>query len=243
MTDNGAPGAAPILTVTDLDGRYGPLQVLRKASLSLREGEAVALFGPNGHGKSTLLKIIAGIHPPDSGSIRYQGREIAGLPAHRIVAEGIAYIPEARNLFTEMTVAENLTLGAYNPAARNRLTENLDYVYELFPRLAERRAQVAATLSGGESRMLAIGRGLMSAANLLLIDEPSIGLSPLMKKAVFDAIGRIKADRAVTVLIVEQEVDYPLALADRVYLLKKGEIILERPAGGIAKAEIERAYF
>jgi branched-chain amino acid transport system ATP-binding protein len=156
---------------------------------------------------------------------------------------GVAYIPEARNLFTEMTVLENLSLGAYNRKARKRLGENLDYVLSLFPRLKERQDQVAATLSGGESRMLAVGRGLMSGAALLLVDEPSIGLSPIMKKAVFGAIRKIKEEKDITVLIVEQEVDQPLRLADRVYLLKKGGIILEKRAADITKDEIEKAYF
>jgi branched-chain amino acid transport system ATP-binding protein len=142
-----------------------------------------------------------------------------------------------------MTVLENLRLGAYNRNARKKLDARLRYVFALFPRLEERKDQIASTLSGGESRMLAVGRGLMSGASLLLIDEPSIGLSPIMKKAVFGAVEKIKNETDLTVLIVEQEVDYPLRLADRVYLLKKGEIILERPAGGITKAEIEKAYF
>ena len=156
---------------------------------------------------------------------------------------GLAYIPEARNLFNEMTVLENLRLGAFNRRARGKVDQNLTLVFKLFPRLGERRNQLASTLSGGESRMLAVGRGLMSDATLLLIDEPSIGLSPLMKKSVFRAIARIKRETAISILVVEQEVDYPLALAERVYLLKKGRIIVERPGGEISKAEIEKAYF
>jgi branched-chain amino acid transport system ATP-binding protein len=233
----------PVLRVENLDSFYGELQVLRRASLNLHRNEVVALFGPNGHGKSTLLKAIAGIHPPAAGSISYEGREIAQTPSEKIVEMGVALIPEARNLFVDMTVLENLRLGAYNRNARKKLDARLRYVFALFPRLEERKDQIASTLSGGESRMLAVGRGLMSGASLLLIDEPSIGLSPIMKKAVFGAVEKIKNETDLTVLIVEQEVDYPLRLADRVYLLKKGEIILERPAGGITKAEIEKAYF
>jgi branched-chain amino acid transport system ATP-binding protein len=231
------------LQVENLDSFYGELQILRKASLEIYQNEVVALFGPNGHGKSTLLKAIAGIHPPVAGSIRYQGREIARTPSEKIVEMGIAYIPEARNLFVDMTVLENLQMGAYNRNARKQLDAYLRYVFSLFPRLEERKDQIASTLSGGESRMLAVGRGLMSGAKLLLIDEPSIGLSPIMKKAVFGAVEKIKADTDLTVLIVEQEVDYPLRLADRIYLLKKGEIVLEKPAGEITKDEIEKAYF
>ena len=232
-----------VLEMQDVDSFYGELQVLRKASLKLNQGEVVALFGPNGHGKSTLLKAIAGIHPPSSGSIKFRGREIAGAPSHKIVEMGLSYIPEARNLFSEMTVLENLRLGAYNRLAREKIDENMRLVFSLFPRLAERKGQVASTLSGGESRMLAVGRGLMSGASLLLIDEPSIGLSPLMKRAVFEAIGRVSEETNISILIVEQEVDNPLKLAARVYLFKKGQIIKEEAADEIHKAEIEKAYF
>ena len=236
-------GAKTALDIQAIDSFYGELQVLRKASLKLHESEVVALFGPNGHGKSTLLKAIAGLHPPVAGSIKYMGEDIAAMPSEKIVERGIAYIPEARNLFTDMSVLENLRLGAYNRKARAKVDENLDYVFALFPRLKERQHQIAATLSGGESRMLAVGRGLMSGASLLLIDEPSIGLSPIMKKAVFGAIEKIKNETNMTVLIVEQEVDYSLKLADRVYLFKKGQVVMEKPAGQISKAEIEKAYF
>jgi branched-chain amino acid transport system ATP-binding protein len=235
--------ATPILEVSGLDSFYGELQVLRGAALDVRKGEVVALFGPNGHGKSTLLKAIAGIHPPKAGEIRFKGESITGLPSDRIVAMGMAYIPEARNLFREMTVMENLRLGAYNWRARTEAAKNMELVFALFPRLAERKDQVAATLSGGESRMLAVGRGLMSNASLLLIDEPSIGLSPLMKQTVFSAIHRIKSQTDISIMVVEQEVDYPLALADRIYLLKKGQVVMAREAGAIDKAEIEQAYF
>jgi branched-chain amino acid transport system ATP-binding protein len=231
------------MDIVQIDSFYGELQVLRKATLRLFDGEVVALFGPNGHGKSTLLKAIAGIHPAVSGSITYRGEQIVKRPSEKIVEMGIAYIPEARNLFNDMTVLENLRLGAYNRKARGKVEDNLDYVFALFPRLEERNDQIASTLSGGESRMLAVGRGLMSGASLLLIDEPSIGLSPIMKKIVFGAIDKIKRETDLTVLIVEQEVGYPLKLADRVYLLKKGQVVMEKPAAEITKAEIEKAYF
>ena len=232
-----------VLRLTDVDAYYGELQVLRKASLSVGENEVVALFGPNGHGKSTLLKTIAGIHPPKDGSIRLNGTEISRTVSSKIVEMGLAYIPEARNLFNDMTVLENLRLGAFNKRARGKVDQNLDFVFRLFPRLEERKEQMASTLSGGESRILAVGRGLMSDAKLLLIDEPSIGLAPLIKKIVFSAIARIKKETSVSILVVEQEVDLPLAVAERVYLLKKGRIIMEKEAGDINKAEIERAYF
>ena len=232
-----------LLGIQQLDSFYSELQVLRNVTLKLHAGEVVALFGPNGHGKSTLLKAIAGIHPAVAGSILYRGQEIAKMPSDKIVELGIAYIPEARNLFINMTVLENLRMGAYNRRARIEVDTRLEHVFALFPRLKERKDQIAATLSGGESRMLAVGRGLMSGASLLLIDEPSIGLSPIMKRTVFGVIGKIKGETDITVLIVEQEVDYPLKLADRIYLLKKGQVILEKAASEIAKAEIEKAYF
>lgn len=232
-----------ILRLAGIDSYYGELHVLRQASLEIAGGEVVALFGPNGHGKSTLLKAICGINPPRRGTIHFAGTDITRAPSDRIVEMGLAYIPEARNLFNEMTVLENLRLGAYNRRARPKVKRNLELVFSLFPRLDERKNQMAVTLSGGESRMLAVGRGLMSDARLLLIDEPSIGLSPLMKKAVFGAINRIKKTTEISVLVVEQEVDYALAVADRVFLLKKGEVIFGRTAGEIGKAEIEKAYF
>ncbi|MGC8873019.1 MAG: ABC transporter ATP-binding protein [Chloroflexia bacterium] len=232
-----------MLELRDVCASYGDLQVLRHVSLTVREGEVVALFGPNGHGKSTLLKVVAGLHPATSGSIRFRGEEICGLPAHQIVARGLVYIPEERHLFPDMTVQENLRLGAYNSRARSRIRENLALVFEIFPRLAERRKQLCSTLSGGESRIVAIARGLMSAASLLLVDEPSIGLSPALKGAVFEAIGRIRREAGITVLIVEQEIHHALALCDRYYLLKKGQILFERPASEADVHEIERAYF
>ncbi len=232
-----------ILDIRGLDCFYGELQVLRQASLTIPKGEVVALFGPNGHGKSTLLKAISGLNPLRDGSIFFDGADITRTPSDRIVEMGLAYIPEARNIFTEMTVLENLRLGAYNRRARPKVDENLELVFSLFQRLDERKNQMAVTLSGGESRMLAVGRGLMSDAKLLLIDEPSIGLSPLMKKTVFGAINRIKKTTDISILVVEQEVDYALAVADRILLLKKGEVIMERMAGEISKAEIEKGYF
>ena len=229
--------------VQEIDSFYGDLQVLRKVSLRVDEGEVVALLGPNGHGKSTLLKAIAGLHPPASGSVRYRGEDISRASNERIVQMGLAYIPEERHLFPYMTVMENLRLGAYNPRARGRIGENLDFVFALFPRLEERRDQLCSTLSGGESRMVAIGRGLMSDATFLMVDEPSIGLSPALKKAVFDSIRKINQGRGISILIVEQEIEHALRLASRIYMMKKGQILLERGAADIEKAEIEKAYF
>jgi len=235
--------ATMTLEIKDINSFYGDLQILRKVSLLVKEEEIVALLGPNGHGKSTLLKAISGLHPPSSGSIFYRGTDISKSGAEKIVQMGIAYIPEERHLFPYMTVLENLKLGAYNRAARNRITENMEFVFQLFPRLDERREQLCSTLSGGESRMVAIGRGLMSNASLLLVDEPSIGLSPALKKAVFDSIRKINQGKGLTILIVEQEIEHALKLANRLYMMKKGEILFEKFSKDIQKAEIEKAYF
>lgn len=232
-----------MLEVSHLDSFYGELQVLRQVSLRVEAGEVVALFGPNGHGKSTLLKAISGLHPPRAGSVKFQGEEIARLPAHKIVERGLAYIPEERHLFPEMTVMENLLMGAYNRRARKRIKTNLEFVFHVFPKLEARQKQLCSTLSGGEARMVAIARGLMSETSLLLVDEPSIGLSPGMRKAVFEAIAAINRERGITILIVEQEIENALALSSRFYLLKKGQIVFERKASEVDVAEIEKAYF
>jgi branched-chain amino acid transport system ATP-binding protein len=232
-----------VLEAHHVDSFYGDMQVLRQVSLNVSEGEIVALFGPNGHGKSTLLKAISGLHPPTSGSVTYRGQEISNLPTHKIVEMGLAYIPEERHLFRDMTVLENLKLGAYNVRARARIEENLEFVYEIFPRLAERKNQLCSTLSGGESRMVAIARGLMSGASLLLVDEPSIGLAPGLKKAVFEAIQKINREANITILIVEQEIEHPLEMSNRIYLLKKGQILFERMASEVDVKEIKEAYF
>jgi branched-chain amino acid transport system ATP-binding protein len=232
-----------VLDVQDVISAYEDIQVLRGVTLSVREGEVVALFGPNGHGKSTLLKAISGLHPPLSGSIKYRGEELARAPSHEIVQRGVAYIAEERHLFTDMSVQENLTLGAYNSRARRTMAQNLDLVYEIFPRLQERRKQLCSTLSGGESRMVAIARGLMGGASLLLLDEPSIGLAPGLKKVVYRSIRTINEQAEITILLVEQEIEHALGMANRVYLLKKGSVLFERPASEADAAEIKEAYF
>lgn len=232
-----------LLEVRGVTGGYEDIGVLRGVDLDVREGEIVGLLGPNGHGKSTLLKAISGVHPTTGGTITFRGEEIGRLPAHEIVARGIAYIPEERYLFVDMPVLENLQLGAYTKGARPEMARNLEMVFEIFPRLKERRRQPCDTLSGGESRMVAIARGLMSGAKLLLVDEPSIGLAPGLKKGVYAAIRRINEEAGITVLLVEQEIDYALRLAERIYLLKKGRVESEQPAAEADIAEIHEAYF
>jgi len=200
--------------------------VLKEVSLKVKDSEFVIVIGPNGHGKSTLLKTICGFLTPASGCIKFNGEEIHSLPPKEVVEMGMVYISQWRNLFTEMTVAENLKLGAYNPKARQKICENLDYVFQLFPRLKERRKQLASTLSGGEARMLAIGRGLMSNAKFLAIDEPSAGLAPNLRAYVFDKIAEIN-EGGISILLVEQNFAEAARLAHRMYLLEEGTIALE----------------
>ncbi len=232
-----------MLDIREVNSYYADMHVLEHVSLKVNKGEVVALFGPNGHGKSTLLKTICGLHPATSGSIFFNEKDITKNPSHVIVEMGIAYIPEERHLFTEMTVYENLIMGAYNIHARQAVKENLDFIYEIFPRLEERKNQLTSTLSGGESRMVAVGRGLMSEPSLLLVDEPSIGLSPSMRKVVFNSLEKINREKNITILIVEQEIRDALKLAERVYMIKKGQIIFERKADELDVKEIEKAYF
>ncbi len=233
----------PMLEVSDIDSFYEDLQVLHSVSIMVYEGEIVALFGPNGHGKSTLLKTISGLQPLSKGTIKFKGIDISNLPSHQIVQKGLVYIPEERHLFTDMTVMENLRLGAYNHNAHHAFKQNLEFCFELFPRLAERRNQLCSTLSGGEARMVAIARGLMSEPSLFLVDEPSIGLSPGLKQSVFEAIEKINHDKGITILIVEQEIEHALKMANRIYLIKKGQILFERTASEVDVDEIEKAYF
>jgi branched-chain amino acid transport system ATP-binding protein len=232
-----------MLAVTDLRSAYGDIEVLHGISIHVEEGEIVALFGPNGHGKSTLLKGISGVHPATAGSIRFKEMEIRDAPTHQVVKMGLAYIPEERHLFRDMTVQENLRLGAYLLHDRSQYEANLDFVFQVFPRLQERQRQLCSTLSGGESRMVAIARGLMSGASMILVDEPSIGLAPGLKKSVFSAIERISREGGITVLIVEQEIEHALEMADRVYMLKKGDILFEQPSEAIDVQRIREAYF
>ncbi len=231
-----------LLSLSEVSAAYGSFQALFGVSLSVGAGEAVGVIGPNGAGKTTLMRVISGLLPAVSGEVRLLGNSIAHLPAHRIVAEGIAHVPENRRLFPRLTVEENLRMGAYIPAARRHLTERLAWVYELFPRLRERRGQLAGTMSGGEQQMCAIGRALMSQPKLLLMDEPSAGLAPLAVEQVFELVRRIRAE-GFTVLIVEQNVQQVLALVDRAYLLEAGHIKLSGSASELrANDAIRKAY-
>ena len=214
-----------MLSLASVSAGYGSFQALFGVSLDVARGEAVGVIGPNGAGKTTLMRVISGMLPMNEGSMTIEGQAIGGLPAHHIIERGIAHVPENRRLFPRLTVEENLRVGAYIPTARARFAEQLDWVYSLFPKLKDRRAQAAGTMSGGEQQMCAIGRALMSRPKVLLMDEPSAGLAPLVVQQVFDLVGKIRAE-GLTVLIVEQNVQQVLEVVDRAYLLEVGSIKL-----------------
>ncbi len=215
-----------MLEVNKLNTFYGEFRVLHDVSLKVGDGEFIVVFGPNGHGKSTLLKTICGLITPMSGSVKLDGEEISRLPAKKLVGMGIVYIAEDRHLFPQMSVLNNLRLGAYNTKARLRETENLERVFKLFPKLERFASRKAETLSGGEARMLAIGRGLMSDARVLAIDEPSLGLAPNLRLEVFERIGEIN-ESGITVLMVEQDVTEASEYAQRIYLMEDGRIVFQ----------------
>jgi ABC-type branched-subunit amino acid transport system ATPase component len=230
-----------MLEVHGLSHAYGRHLALDEVSIRLRAGEAVAILGANGAGKTTLLNCIAGLVRPDAGSIRFEGRELVGLSPHQIVELGIATVPENRRLFEPMSVIENLNLGAYVDRARARAPATLDRIFTLFPRLAERRRQTVRTMSGGERQMVAMARALMAQPRLLLLDEPSLGLSPRVAGELFAALAQI-ADE-VSLLMVEQNARRALALADRAYLLALGRIVGEGDAAGLASdSAVARSY-
>lgn len=215
-----------MLNVHELDAYYGEFHVLKTVSIQVGREEVVVLLGPNGHGKSTLLKSICGLGERVVGQVVYRERDIAGQPAEKIVNLGVTYIAENRELFPQMTVLENLKLGAYSRNARPHEKENLEKVFALFPRLADRKKQLAATMSGGEARMLAIARGLMSNADFLCVDEPSLGLQPNLRNEVFNIIREINK-QGKTILLVEQNIPQLTDLADRLYVLEEGRITFE----------------
>lgn len=231
-----------MLEVRNISAGYGSFRALFGVSIEVRAGEAVGVIGPNGAGKTTLLRVISKIITPESGQVMMQGQDLRQVAAHRVVEMGIAHVPEHRRLFPRLTVEENLRMGAFHPEARRRFAERLDFVYELFPRMKERRDQLAGTMSGGEQQMCAIGRALMSGPKLLLMDEPSAGLAPVIVQQVFDLVRRIRAE-GYTVLIVEQNIQQVLQVVDRAYLLEVGTIKQSGKAADLlASPEIRRAY-
>jgi branched-chain amino acid transport system ATP-binding protein len=231
-----------LLKVDGIEAGYGDVTAVSGVSLEVREGETVALIGSNGAGKTTTLRAISGLLPLRGGAVEFEGQRVDGLGSAQIVLRGIAHVPEGRQLFPSMTVQENLDLGCRSAASRARRKETLERVFELFPRLRERRRQLAGTLSGGEQQMCAIGRGLMACPRLLMLDEPSLGLAPVMVKAIFENLRQINA-LGMTILLVEQNVLRSLDLSHRGYILENGRIALEGPARELrASPHIRQAY-
>ena len=231
-----------LLDVKNIDVGYGFLQVLWEVSFTIETGEYVCLIGPNGAGKSTTLKSIMGLLAPQKGDILFKGEPIAGLSGNKVCQKGIGYISEGANLFTGMTVRENLLMGAYTVGNRKQLKENLDFVFTLFPRLKEREKQLAGTMSGGERKMLAIGRGMMATPSLLLVDEPSLGLAPLVTNDVFKALDVLR-EKGVTLLLVEQNAVKALKVTNRGYVLEKGKIVLHEKSLDLAKNDHVKTVF
>lgn len=231
-----------MLEIKAVDAGYDFLQVLWDVSLNVEEREFVALVGPNGAGKTTTLRTVAGLLKPMSGSVIFGGKSIAGLKVHEITRMGIAYVSEGLNLFTNMTVYENLLLGAYASHDKKQRDDSLAYVFHLFPRMEERSKQLAGLMSGGERKMLAIGRGIMSNPRLLLVDEPSLGLAPYLAHEVFHAL-RALNEKGVTILLVEQNVHITLEITHRAYVLEQGRVALEGPSRDLKQNEyVRKAY-
>ncbi|MDZ4736941.1 MAG: ABC transporter ATP-binding protein [Rhodospirillaceae bacterium] len=232
----------PLLAVDEITAGYGAVTILRELSLTVPEGTITALVGANGAGKTTLMRVIAGLLAPSGGTIRFAGTDVTAAPTHRRVAGGLALVPEGRQVFPYLSVAENLRLGAWAAPARTEAAASTARVYELFPRLDERRAQAAGSLSGGEQQMLAVGRGLMAKPRLLLLDEPTLGLAPQMARMIFDTVQRLRDD-GMTILIAEQDVRTTLAIADGAYVIENGRIKKQGAAAALRDdPEIRSAY-
>ena len=230
-----------LLKVTDLNVFYGPIHAVKGVSFEVNEGEIVTLIGANGAGKSTTLKTVSGLMRSRGGKIEFMGKSIANTPAHKIVELGIAHVPEGRRIFTKMTVEENLDMGAFTIRGGN-VDEDKEKVFEQFPRLKERRRQIAGTLSGGEQQMLAMGRALMSHPKLLMLDEPSMGLAPILVEQVFDIISALHK-AGTTILLVEQNAEMALSIADRAYVMETGRITLSGTGKELAASEeVQKAY-
>ena len=231
-----------LLEVTNLNAGYGYLQILRDVSLHIDKGEYVGIVGPNGAGKSTFMKTVAGLLSPMGGRVKFNGEDITGLSGSDVSRKGISFVSEEMNLFVNMTVQENLFMGAYTIKEKRLQNERLEFVYELFPRLAERKKQLAGTMSGGERKMLAIGRGMMSDPSLMLVDEPSFGLAPQLTANVFESL-EVLLKNGVTILLVEQNVTKTLAVTHRGYVLENGKIVLEGKSADLAEDSYVRKVF
>jgi len=232
-----------ILTAENLSAGYARVQVLKRIDLEVKKGEIVCLVGANGAGKSTLLKVLSGVIPPTAGTFTFEGQNVTGRKPNQLVRMGLSHVPEGRQIFGSLTVKQNLFLGAYvNPAKKERLDDLFESVFVLFPKLKERLAQKAGTMSGGEQQMLAIGRGLMSQPKLLLLDEPSLGLAPLVVEAILGTIGELRS-RGISILLVEQNVNAALHISDRAYVLETGRIVLQGKAEDLLEnEEVKRCY-
>jgi branched-chain amino acid transport system ATP-binding protein len=232
-----------VLAVTDLEVRYGNVTAVKGISLEVGEGEVVAIIGPNGAGKTSTLRAISGLVPPAAGRVVFSGTDISRWKAHRVITLGLGHAPEGRRLFPQMTVLENLRMGAYRRRSRGDVQRALGEVEALFPRLAERRGQLAGTLSGGEQQMLAIGRALMAAPRLLLLDEPSFGLAPRVVREIGRIVESINRERGVSVLLVEQNARMALGVASRAYVLETGRVALHGPSADLAESpHVKAAY-
>ena len=231
-----------MLKVNDLQVYYGVIQALKGISFEVNEGEVIALIGANGAGKTTILHTITGLIEAKAGSVEFEGKDITKMPGHKIVTLGMAHVPEGRRVFADLTVYENLKMGAYTRTDKNEIAESLAMVYKRFPRLEERKNQLAGTLSGGEQQMLAMGRALMSKPKIILMDEPSMGLSPIFVNEIFDIIREV-SEAGTTVLLVEQNAKKALSIADRAYVLETGKIVLEGNAQELMNDEsVKKAY-
>ena len=231
-----------MLEIRDLEVCYGMIQAIKGISFEVKEGEVIALIGANGAGKTTTLHTVSGLLAPKAGSVIFEGKDITKIPAHKIVSYGMAHVPEGRRVFAYLSVYQNLTMGAYTRNDKEEIEESLRMVYSRFPRLEERKNQPAGTLSGGEQQMLAMGRALMSKPRIILMDEPSMGLSPIFVNEIFDIIKQVSAG-GTTVLLVEQNAKKALSIADRAYVLETGKIVLEGNAQDLLNDEsVKKAY-
>ncbi|HIX59272.1 MAG TPA: ABC transporter ATP-binding protein [Candidatus Blautia gallistercoris] len=231
-----------MLEVKDLEVYYGVIQAIKGVSFHVDKGEVIALIGANGAGKTTILHTITGLLTPKKGSVMFGGKDITKVPAHKIVSMGMAHVPEGRRVFAELSVYENLRMGAYTRKDKGEIEASLQQIYERFPRLKERKNQMAGTLSGGEQQMLAMGRALMSKPQIILMDEPSMGLSPILVNEIFDIIQSV-SESGTTVLLVEQNAKKALSIADRAYVLETGNIVMEGKAQDLLEDDsIKKAY-
>ncbi|WP_170371069.1 ABC transporter ATP-binding protein [Ruegeria arenilitoris] len=229
--------SAPILSIRNIESFYGPIMAIRGVSLEVRPGQIVSILGANGAGKTTLMKTVSGVMDPEKGTITFDGEEIQGLEPHKIVQKGIVHVPEGREVFPLLTVNENLSLGAYTLHDKAQIERDRELVFSYFPVLKERRNQEAGTLSGGQQQMLAIGRGLMANPRIMLLDEPSLGLSPLLVQEIFGILKRLNDEQNMTMMLVEQNANAALELADHGYVMEVGRIVMDGPADVLMRSE------